>query len=365
MILARAFYRESARNFLAIALVLLVIFVFIGMSSLLAKAVRGDFADDIVLALLGLQSLRQLDLLLPLAFYLGVLLTFGRWYRDSEMTVLAACGVGIDRLLRPLLVTSLVAAAVVAVLAMVVNPLANRQIEQVKQESARRPGLNTMTPGMFSESAGSRRIFYIEQSSPATGEMAGVFASDLAAGKEVVIVARRGEVILDPATGEKRVRLHDGRIYDGSPGKTGLRVIEFRQHESIQGERPVSDAPQTAEQMPTLALLTLPTNEAWAELHWRLAKPVLVVVLAFWGLLLAHTDIRRGRMGNIFAAILVYFIYSNFLGLGQTLIRQGYVPGVLGLWWVHLVMAGLAGIFLWRRLQGRPLLAWPGRRGRA
>jgi lipopolysaccharide export system permease protein len=92
---------------------------------------------------------------------------------------------------------------------------------------------------------------------------------------------------------------------------------------------------------------------------------MLVVVLAFWGLLLAQTDIRRGRMANIFAAILVYFIYSNLLGLGVTLIRKGQVPAPLGLWWVHLLMAGLAGFFLWRRWQGRPLLAWPGRSRRA
>lgn len=365
MIIARAFYRESGRNFLAIALVLVVVFAFIGMSSLLAKAVRGDFADDIVLTLLGLQLAKQLDLLLPLSFYLGVLLTYGRWYRDSEMTVLAACGVGLDRLLRPLAMVALVVAVATGVLAMALSPLASRLIDQVKSESARRPGLNAMNPGTFTESAGSRRIFYIEQSNPATGEMSGIFASDLATGKETVIVARRGDVILDPATGEKRVRLHEGRVYDGSPGKPDMRIIEFRRHESIQGERQARETPSAVEDMPTSALLAMLTKDAWAELHWRLSKPLLVMVLAFWGLLLAHTDIRRGRMGNIFAAILVYFIYSNLLGLGMTLIRKGHVPAPLGLWWVHFLMLALAGFFLWRRWQGRPLLSWPGGRGRA
>lgn len=359
MIITRAFYRESGRNFLAIALVLVVVFAFIGMSSLLAKAVRGDFADDIVLTLLGLQLAKQLDLLLPLSFYLGVLLTYGRWYRDSEMTVLAACGIGIDRLLRPLAGAALVVAVATGVLAMVLSPLASRQIDQVKSESARRPGLNTMNPGTFTESAGSRRIFYIEQSNPVNGEMSGIFASDLATGKESVIVARRGDVIVDSATGEKRVRLFEGRIYDGTPGKSSMRVIQFRQHESIQGERPVQETPSMVEDMPTSTLLATLTRDAWAELHWRLSKPLLVVVLAFWGLLLAHTDTRRGRMGNIFAAILVYFIYSNLLGLGVTLIRKGHVPAPLGLWWVHFLMLALAGFFLWRRWQGRPLLVWP------
>jgi len=361
MIITRAFYRESVRNVLAIALVLLVVFVFIGMSSLLAKAVRGDFADRVVLSLLGWQSLKQLDLLLPLAFYLGVLLTFGRWYRDSEMTVLAACGIGIDRLLRPLAILALIVATVVAVLAFLLTPMAGRQIEQVKRESVQRPEFGSLSPGTFAESAGTRRIFYVEHADPVTGRMRGVFVSDLARGKEAVIVARRGETVMDPESGDKLLRLDEGRIYDGAPGEATIRAMEFERYESRLKPRPASQAVTGAGERPTRELWDDRSRDAQAELHWRFAKPVLVVVLAFWALLLAHTDVRRGRMGNIFAAILVYFIYSNLLGFGQTLIRKGHVPGTLGLWWVHALMLTLVVWLMWRRLQGLSLFPLPQR----
>ena len=104
MIIHRALRRETIRTAVAIVTVLIALFVFVTFSTLLGRAARGDYADTAVLTLLGLQVLKRLDLLIPFSLYLGLLLTLGRWYRDNEMTVLAACGVGLPQLVRPLLV---------------------------------------------------------------------------------------------------------------------------------------------------------------------------------------------------------------------------------------------------------------------
>jgi lipopolysaccharide export system permease protein len=52
----------------------------------------------------------------------------------------------------------------------------------------------------------------------------------------------------------------------------------------------------------------------------------------------------------------VYFIYSNLLGLGETLMKQGKVPPAVGLWWVHATMAAIAALLLYRRNRNRPLI---------
>ncbi|NIO42173.1 MAG: hypothetical protein GTO41_19665, partial [Burkholderiales bacterium] len=57
--------------------------------------------------------------------------------------------------------------------------------------------------------------------------------------------------------------------------------------------------------------------------------------------------------------ILVYFVYTNFLGVGEALLKDGRVPSVLGLWWVH-VCAGLMAVYLLaRRARNKPLLPIP------
>ncbi len=114
---------------LAIGLVLLVVMVLMSLSFLLGRAVRGDQSRTVVFILLGFQTLSKLDVLLPLAFYLGILLTLSRWYRDSEMTVLAACGVGLMHFMRPVMVLGLVFGALALAGAFYFTPFATRQIE--------------------------------------------------------------------------------------------------------------------------------------------------------------------------------------------------------------------------------------------
>jgi lipopolysaccharide export system permease protein len=40
-------------------------------------------------------------------------------------------------------------------------------------------------------------------------------------------------------------------------------------------------------------------------------------------------------------AVLVYFTYSNLLGVARTLVKKEEIPGVVGLWWVHLLILGV------------------------
>ncbi len=62
---------------------------------------------------------------------------------------------------------------------------------------------------------------------------------------------------------------------------------------------------------------------------------------------------------------MVYFVYSNLLGIGETILQNGSVPAAAGLWWVHGGMALVAVQLLRQRLRNRPLLALPARLVRA
>jgi lipopolysaccharide export system permease protein len=50
---------------------------------------------------------------------------------------------------------------------------------------------------------------------------------------------------------------------------------------------------------------------------------------------LSHLGPRAGRYSKLVWGIVAYLIYSNLLGLGQAMLKQGAVPPSAGLWWVH------------------------------
>lgn len=354
MIIRRAFYREAALTTVAIVAVLVVVLVLFGMTAILGRAVKGDIAEKVVLQMFGWQTLRRLDLLLPLGLYLGVLMTFSRWYRDSEMTVLHACGVSLLQLLRPVLIFTAAVALLTAAAAFYLTPLANRAIETLKIEGNSRPDITGIVPGTFSEGS-LGRVVYAEESL-AEGRLNQVFVSTPSGPQPRVILSRLGHSIVDPKTGSRYIALSNGWAYEGKPGDPNYRIVHFDTYLVRIDSKPLIVPPDTVEGLPTMKLFALDQREAKAEWHWRLSKPILALVLAAFALVMSYTDARRGRLANLFAAILVYFIYSNLLGAGQTLLRQGRVSPAWGLWWVHGLMILVVAYWLYRRSYNRPLL---------
>jgi lipopolysaccharide export system permease protein len=355
VIIYRSFYREATQTAGAITLALTIVLVLFGFTETLGQIVRGDYAQGVVFELIGWETLRRIDLLLPLGFYLGVLLTFSRWYRDSEMTVLAACGIGLGQLLKPVMLLAAIVGALVAAAAFVLTPYTSRAIGQVKAEGAQRPELTGITPGAFTESTAGGRILYAEEVDN-DGTMSRIFLSNVSGGRARVILARSGQSYIDRTTGRRQVVLQDGWAYEGTPAQADYRVAHFDRYSVWLDQKRIVPPPETIEGLPTRTLLAMPGIDAAAEWQWRLAKPLAVFVLALFALVLAHTDARRGRLANLFGAILVYFIYSNLLGLSQTLFKKGQAPSGLGMWWVHAVMFAVVLYLFFQRARNRPLL---------
>jgi lipopolysaccharide export system permease protein len=76
----------------AVSLVLFLV-VFSGrFIKYLAEAAIGDLSAGILLPIMLYKLPAFFELILPLGFYIGVLLSFGRLYADSEMVIFRASG---------------------------------------------------------------------------------------------------------------------------------------------------------------------------------------------------------------------------------------------------------------------------------
>ena len=92
MIIIRYLVRETLKSQLAILFILLLIFFCQKLVRILGAAVDGDIPTNLVLSLLGLGVPEMAQLILPLSLFLGLLMTLGKLYTESEITVMHACG---------------------------------------------------------------------------------------------------------------------------------------------------------------------------------------------------------------------------------------------------------------------------------
>jgi len=102
----------------------------------------------------------------------------------------------------------------------------------------------------------------------------------------------------------------------------------------------------------TLDLLTERKPDQIAELHWRLALPIAVLIMGLFAIPLAFVNPRSGRSWNLIMAVLVYVFYNNLLSIFQAWTAQQKIPGWVGLWPVHGVMLLLVLFLFYRQLYG-------------
>ena len=353
--LDRYIFREVAVTCIAVTVVLLVILLSNQLARVLSQAAANDFPRDIVLSLIGLTSAGYLTVIVPIGFFLSIMLALGRLYHESEMAAIQSCGVGPVGLFRPIGLLGAVIAALLVWLSFWAIPEAAARAQQIRVEALREAQFGTLEPGRFRTFGGGSVVFYAERvDDNRILHNVNVFVDRTEEpgneGKMEIWVASRAEQ-RGAGQAEQTFILYDGRRYEGVPGSGEFRVIQF-----AEGGIPIrlgelSGGASKANLKPTRDLLRSTDPTDVAELQWRISTPILAVVLMVLAVPLARLRPRQGRFGRIGIAILAYFLYSQLLAAARTWVESSVVPEFVGIWWVHAIALCLG---LWLLVRDSP-----------
>jgi lipopolysaccharide export system permease protein len=341
-ILDRYIFREIAQTWLAVTMVLLFILLTNQFARVLGDVAKDKLPKDAIFQIIGLTGLQYMTILVPIGLFLSVMLALGRLYRDSEMPAMMACRVGPLGIYRPLSWIMIPLVAGVGWLAMDVAPRALTEIERIGMEARRQADLASIEPGRFTSDKSGGAVVYAEKVlGPGTVE--NVFLQRRADGGGVeVVIAERGEQRDSDDPNTRYFILFDGRRYDGVPGTSSFRVMEFAEHGIPYRLPGVEDPELEPRAMQTAGLITSSDPAHVAELHWRIGVPLATLVLALIAVPLSRSQPRQGRYGRLAIGLLVFIIYFNLLTAGKAWLEQSTVPGSVGLWWVHALMLSFA-----------------------
>ncbi len=347
-ILDRYIFREIALTWLGVTMILLMILLTNQFARVLGDVAKGKLPKGAAFDVIGLSAAQYLTVLVPIGLFLAVMLALGRLYRDSEMPAMMACRVGPSGIYRPLLWLLLPLSLGVAWLSIDGSPRALTTIDRISAEARREADLASIEPGRFTVFGPDDAVVYGERVTP-DGAMHNVFMERLVEGGNVqVVVARRGVQADAEDPNTRLLVLHEGRRYEGIPGTTKFRVVEFLEH-GIPYRLPSLTTPEPRPRAMGFAdLLESDALEHVAELQWRLSVPLATILLALLAVPLARSRPREGRYGRIAIGLLVFIIYFNLLSAAKAWTEEGALDPRLGIWWVHggillltLVLVGL------------------------
>lgn len=303
----------------------------------------------VVVEMLGYLVPHYMGLAIPAAFFLGVLLTFARLSREGELAAIYASGVGLGRLLRPILLFSVLVMAAVTLLASYLQPYGRYAYRAAGQALTNASFATLLQGGVFTTLGDT--TYMVEQISPDRGGLGRVFVygrND--AGDSVAVTAASGRVERAGPTEPIVLRLKDGLqqvvpapapqgAKSDRPGDVVLRFRDFdTQFGSDMGElRPRGEDERELTLVELWRARAAPpedidASEIAAELHGRLVRIASLPVLPFLAIPLALGRIRGGRSYGLVIGLATLIAYHQLLQMGEALVDDGQLPAWLGLW---------------------------------
>ena len=404
MILRRYMTRQVAST-TALVLGFLVVMMLGGrLIRYFGIAAEGRLDIGLLFTIIGYNLPYFLELILPLAFFIALMLVFGRLYVDQEMAVINASGVSRGRLAR--LMTPLILALFVgeAALSIVGKPWGVRSSEAVWQQQALTSAFDLIRPNEFI-SSGNYHLYVgslsddkkklqdviLIQSEPTqkgntgksadmnntidqeTADQMGISdmpkdiinrdAKDIS--KDTITLAKRAEQVNTGNSGVTQLDLFQGRRYEVGAGSLKYNQVAFDRYritltESSQ-EVITEDNIETQPIGPLWQAATgdaqTSTNNALraaqGELGYRLALPWLMIIAPMLAVPLAQVRPRQGRWLRLFPSILLFVSCA----LGIISLKNAVSKGSISVWayaWLVLGFMALALYLNWgSRVQHR------------
>jgi len=333
-------FREFAQTTFAALVVLMVVSLGAVFADVLGDIVRGRVPAGMMLAQLGLQVLNYLPLILPLGLMLGLLMAVGRLYRDSEMPVLTSVGVGPVRMLRPLMMLVVPFVLVIAACSMWLGPWAREYSQRMIEIGQRSLLVAGLEAGRFVELPGGGGVVYANAMSHDGPRLGRVFTYRQQDGRMDVTSARTGTLTVEGTT--RYLTLDEGfRVEGPIDGGKDFRLMRYASNEVRLPDAESRDIDADPELMSTAALLGDGRAEARAQLHFRIAPPLLALAFALLAVPLARSPPRQARWGRILMGLLAYVFGVNLMLLGTNGLASGKLPTAVGLWWLLLPLLAL------------------------
>lgn len=273
-------------------------------------AAEGRLNIELLFSIIAYNVPTFLELILPLSFFVALMLVFGRMYVDNEMSVLFSGGQSrgqLTRLLLPLIFGLFLFQSVVSLWA---KPYGVANTEKLWHNQSLSTALDLIKPQTFTTSGNYH--FYvgdIDKNAKVLNDLYVIQSDENATGRDIIITAKKAQQVASHADDKlTRLDLFDGKRYEIDSNSHVYNQTSFDKYR-ISIAKPSNEqiSEQNVSSQSTLTLLqNLERPAVKGELGYRLSMPFLILIASMLATPLAQVQPRQGRWLRLLPAILVF-----------------------------------------------------------
>ena len=309
--------------------VLLIFFLLVVGSRIVGyfeQAAEGNLDPAIILNVVALRFPDFITLLIPLSFFLGVLISISRIYAEREIYGFFSVGLAPFDLIKFLAPQALLYFLLTLILSLYVAPYTKALSQEILKidsfeeqlESIKSDEIVSLNDGGF---------IYIQNTDD--NLLTGIKALKQNQENSFFVIA--GELSTSETKELIKLNFNNGSFYSGIFSNSSKLQSNFNKFKlDIKKEKNLTN------DMSLTKLFDFSSDSNTASFQWNVSVPITILILLFIGVYISEVKPRQGRFSVILPGMLLYVMYLSLLILGREYIVDNPKTS-FGLWYVHLI----------------------------
>ena len=309
-----------------------------------------------------------LEFIIPMSVMMAILMTFLRMSADNEVVALKSSGVGIFRLLPPVVLFCIAGFFLTAFMSIYGLPWGKTSFKKTLLEI----GANNLDIGLKERTfndAFEGVMLFVNKVDLKSRSLQDIFIEDQRKdGVTSTIIAPKGRIFRSPERLSGHLRLFDGVIHNIDPDGRTVHSIQFEtydfQLDLKEMMTAVRDGPKDKEEMTIAELKQFIDSakkkdgryySALIELHEKFAVPFACFALGLLAVPLGLQPMAGRRSVGLVLGLSFFVFYYLMLIVGWSFGESGVYPPAIGMWAPNVVISIVGLYLLIRTAKERPI----------
>ena len=330
-ILSKSLNIEVFRSSIGVLLVFFLLVVGSRVVDYFEQAAEGNINPGIIVSVIALRFPDFITLLIPLSFFLGLLITIGRLNSEGEIHGYFSAGLSKFNLIKFLLPQAFLYFFITLVLSLYIAPYTKNLSKDLLVIDSFEEQIDAIQSDEI-VSLDDGGFLYVQTVDEGLIEGVKLFQVD----EDNSFIVISDELITIEKDKTIELNLKNGSFYGGLFSESSKIISNFNNF-NFEIDKNMSQS----NDLSLTKLFDYSSESDKATFQWNVSIPITILILLLYGIYISSSKPREGKFSFMLPGMLIYISYLSLLILGRELISDN-PESIFNLWFIH----GLFVLFL-------------------
>ena len=330
-ILSKSLNMEVLRSSIGVLLIFFLLVVGSRIVGYFEQAAEGNIDPGIILSVIALRFPDFITLLIPLSFFLGLLITIGRLNSEGEIHGYFSAGLSKFNLIKFLLPQAFIYFFITLVLSLYIAPYTKNLSKDLLVIDSFEEQIDAIQSDEI-VSLDDGGFLYVQTADE--GTIGGVKLFQVDEDNSFIVIS--DELLTKEKDKTIELNLKNGSFYGGLFSESSKIISNFNNF-NFEIDKNMSQS----NDLSLTKLFDYSAASDQATFQWNISIPITILILLLYGIYISSSKPREGKFSFMLPGMLIYVSYLSLLILGREFISDN-PSSIFNLWFIH----GLFILFL-------------------